>query len=42
MCRRRGGEGVVHGVVARRVVERRSLVEAFTVVSVQLVAKSVT
>jgi hypothetical protein len=37
--RRRGGEGVVRGVVrgvvARRVVERRSVVEAFTVVSVQ-------
>ncbi len=42
--RRRGGEGVVRGVVrgvvARRVVERFSFVEAFTVVSVQLVAKS--
>ena len=31
----------MRGVVARRVVERRSVVEAFTVVSVQLVAKEV-
>jgi hypothetical protein len=31
----------VRGVVARRVVERRSVVEAFTVVSVQLISRSV-
>ncbi len=29
----------MRGVVARRVVERRSVVEAFTVVSVQLISK---
>ena len=36
MCRRRGVEGVVRRVVSRRVVEPRSVVEACTVVSVQL------